>query len=209
MSATKVRQSRVATSAADYAHKHRDSPIAKACSDVGPLMVTDSVRADIVHAVSLSDLRRAYALGVCSASHGFAADVHQTYSGLWPHLSPADYLAEWVGVACHWHKGIGGETEQCSEDQAEAWEAQRFASCDQWAAELVTVAPVWYVDWLARLVHPPKWLYLVELGAAQWLGAPAPSAPAEDWGDKVRRQWARRAQGAEQVARVVEALEEF
>lgn len=155
---TAVRQTRAATDAGAYAHKHRDSPIAKACSDVGAVLVTSSVRSDIAHGVSRRDLARAYGLGVCSASHGFPADVHQHASGLWPELSPADYLVRWVETALQWatvHNGQAG-----SIDEQDAWEATRVAQLDQWA-------------------------------------------------EKMRLQWTRRAQGIAQVERVVKELEQF
>lgn len=200
------------STAVDYAGRHSDSPIALACSTVGPVRVVDNLRADIAHGVSTRDLRRAYALGVCSASSGFAPDVHQHDSGLWPDLSPADYLARWIRTALQWadKSMLARMADNCgSLDEQDRYEAARSARLDQWAAELVTVAPAWYVDWLARLIHPPKWGYLVEIGAAQWLGEPKPYRIETDWAEKVRRQWTRRAQGIAQVARVVKALEEF
>jgi len=84
---------------ATYWARHPDSPLARACSDVGAVRVSDTLRADIAHRVSTTDLRRAYALGVISATDGLLPDVHQHDSGLWPDLSPADYLAEWITTA--------------------------------------------------------------------------------------------------------------
>lgn len=202
-----VRQSRAATDAGAYAHKHRDSPIAKACGDVGPVQVTSTVRADIAHACGRHELARAYGLGVCSVSHGFAPDVHQHASGLWPELSPADYLVRWVETALQWAQTFDDRVG--SVDEEEAYDAAKLAQIDQWAAELVAVAPVWYVDWLARLVHLPKRRYLVEIGACHFLGAPRPMPVDAEWADKVRRQWQRRAQGIRQVEHVAKALEVF
>lgn len=205
---TKVRQTRAATDAGGYAHLHRDSPLAKACADVGAVLVADSDRADIAHAVGRHELARAYGLGICSRVHGFRPDVHQTYSGLWTSLAPADYLAQWISTGLQWADG-STDSRVGSIDEQEAYEAARLAQLDQWAAELVKVGPVWFVDWMQRLIHPPKWQYLVEIGAAQWLGASKPFRHADEWAEKMRRQWTRRAQGIAQVERVVKELEQF
>lgn len=205
---SKVRQTRAGTDAGGYAHLHRDSPLAKACADVGAVLVDDSDRADIAHRVGRHELARAYGLGICSKVHGFRPDVHQTYSGLWTNLAPADYLAQWISTGLQWADG-DTSTRVGSIDEEEAYDAARLAQIDQWAAELVATAPAWFVDWMGRLIHLPKWRYLVEIGACHFLGAPRPIKVEAEWADKVRRQWQRRAQGIRQVETVVKALEQF
>lgn len=183
-----------------YSADHPDSPLAQAWDVCGAVKVTDSLRADIAHCVDRHDLRRAYALGLISKQSGQPADVHQADSGLWPTLSPADYLAEWISVGCAWHLSGGGAprcTEPGDDDNANraALDALDHAEqVQQWATELVQLdgLPAWWSDWAARLVHPPKFAYLVELGAAAWLGAPAPAVLTEPWAIKVRKQWANR-----------------
>lgn len=192
----------------DYAALHRDSPVARAVDVVGPVRVTDSLRADIAHRVSRRDLARAYGLGVCSATAGLAADQHQHASGLWPELTPADYLAEWITTACQWHTTGGSRVSDAVDpDGADVHAASRLARLDQQAAELEAVAPAWFTDWACRLVHPPKWEYLIELGGHQWLGEPVPVRPDHEWASKMDGQWARRIRSGEHVDAVVRALE--
>lgn len=191
-----------------YSDVHPDSPIARGYDIAGPVNVPAD-RADIAHSVSVSELRRAYSLGVCSATRGLAPDSHQMETGLAPQIDNAsDYLAWWIGQALSWADqpdDIGA----VNPDESDAWHAARLAQIDQWAAELVTVAPVWFVDWAGRLIHPPKWQHLIELGAAQWLGAPAPHTPGDQWADRMGRQWAARLRSGEHVAAVVRDLEQF
>lgn len=190
-----------------YSTCHPDSPIALGFDLAGPVHVPTD-RADIAHAVGRKELERAYGLGICSASHGLAPDVHQVASGLWINevVNASDYLARWISTGVHWSTV---DISASNPDEVDAYNADRTARIDQWAAELVTFAPAWYVDWLARTVHPPKWAYLVEQGAHVWLGAPAPYPIADGWVEKVNRQWARRVASGEHVDAVVRELETF
>lgn len=190
-----------------YSTCHPDSPIALGYDLAGPVHVP-SDRADIAHAVGRKDLQRAYGLGICSASRGLAPDSHQVATGLWVGEidHPADYLARWISTGVHWSTVAPADVNPDAED---AYEADRLARIDQHAAELVDIAPAWYVNWLARTVHPPKRAYLVELGAAAWLDAGAPITPSDGWVDKVNRQWARRVASGEHVDAVVRELEQF
>lgn len=191
-----------------YSTCHPDSPIALGYDLAGPVHVPAD-RADMVHAVGRKDLQRAYGLGICSATRGLEPDSHQVATGLWigDISHPADYLAKWISTGVHWSAVDNTPAEDL--DAEDEYNAARLAQLDQWAAELCTFTPSWFVDWLVRTVHPPKWAYLVERGAATWLDAGAPLTPAADWATKVDRQWARRIASGEQVDKVVHELEQF
>jgi hypothetical protein len=187
------------TAAANYWARHKDSPIAQACGTVGIVRVPDNLRADIASEVSRKDLQRAYGLGIISASAGLAPDQHQVESGLWQDLAPSDYLVNWIKTGCNWSTSNGCSTS--SNDRPAELEAEgQREMLDAWAAELVTVAPSWFVDWLDRTVHAPKFDFLVELGAAEWLGAGAPAIPATDWAGKAARKFTCRTRKNSQVA---------
>lgn len=196
-------------SARTYSACHPDSPIALGFDHAGPVHVPAD-RADIAHAVGRKDLQRAYGLGICSASRGLEPDCHQVATGLWVGEidHPADYLAMWITTGVKWAVA-DIRSERVDVDAEDAYNADRTARIDQWAAELVTFAPSWYVDWLARTVHPPKWGYLVELGAEQWLEAGTVADPGAEWVGKVQRQWARRIASGEHVDAVVAEIEQF
>jgi len=120
---------------------------------------------------------------------------------------PADYLAWWISTAIQWHTRPSDAGED--PDAADAYEAARLADIDQWAAELVQVAPVWFVDWMGRLIHAPKWVLLVEMGAQAWLDGPTPRDPQTDWSVKMGRQWGRRFESSEIVERVTHGLRDL
>lgn len=187
-----------------YSARHPDSPIALGWDEAGPVRV--GYRGEIAHAVSSSDLKRAYGLAVCSST-GEAVDVHQSITKLWPDLTPADYLVKWIRTALTW--ADAHDIGDCSVDQQEAWDAGRLADYDQVQAELAQVAPLWFTDWLDRLLHRPKIDMLIELGAHEWLNAGAPYPRDEAWAVKMGVQWRRRLQSGEQVARVIRELEVF
>lgn len=191
-----------------YSTCHPDSPIALGFDLAGPVHVPAD-RADIAHAVGRKDLQRAYGLGICSATRGLEPDSHQVATGLWiGEIShPADYLTRWISTGVK-YSDIG-TPEGDNPDAEDAYQAARLAQIDQWAAELVGFAPAWFVDWIGRTVHPPKWAYLVEIGAHQWLDAGRPVPPVAGWVDKVDRQWARRIASGEHVDAVVRELGQF
>jgi hypothetical protein len=182
-----------------YGARHPDSPIALAWDIAGPVHVDDVLRPDIAHAVSLKMLRQAYALGVVSAT-GLPADVHQTETCLWPDLAPTDYLATWITTACAWAReerraAVDEPSDDANADRAEQNAIEHAGVVARWAADLVVddQVPAWFVAWLGRTVHAPKFTYLVELGAWAWLGALEPVAPEAGWAVKVDRQWRTRA----------------
>ena len=190
-----------------YSVLHPDSPITLGFDHAGPVHVPTD-RADLAHAVSRKDLATAYGLGVCSATRGLEPDSHQVATGLRLDLThPSDYLAWWVSTALQWHRKPSDDGE--NPDEADAYEAARVAQLDQWAAELVAIAPVWFVDWLTRLIHKPKWELLVEMGAQAWLDGPTPRDPQTDWSVKMGRQWARRFESSEIVERVTHGLRDL
>lgn len=186
-----------------YSADHPTSPLAQAWDVCGPVKVDDRLRADIAHCVDRHDMRRAYALGLISKQSGRPADVHQADSGLWADLTPADYLAEWITVGCAWHVSGGTSAPRCDEpsdehnaDRALLDDIDHAEQVQVWATDLVGLGeqlPAWWSEWAGRLLHPPKFAYLVELGAHTWLDAPAPAALADRWAVKMRRQWANRA----------------
>lgn len=192
---------------AAYSAVHPDSPIARGWDIAGPVRVGD--KSDLVHAVGSTELRRAYGLGIISASSGLPADVHQVETGLRLDLvHPADYLVWWVSQGLQWADQPSTDLTGVNPDLEDEYESARLARIDQYAAELVQIAPVWFVDWLARLIHPPKWVWLVEQGAHIWLDGDTPRPVDADWFGKMVRQWQRRFESAEIVTRVTEQLRE-
>ncbi len=60
--------------------------------------------------------------------------------------------------------------------------------------------PVEVVDWLARLVHPPKRAYAEMYALHKLAGGPCPADPGEGWAGKARARFDRLARKAEQVS---------
>lgn len=186
-----------------YSANHPQSPLALAWDIAGPVLVTDNLRADVAHAVDRTMWRRAYALGLISTGHGFRADEHQTYSGLFQDLAnPADYLAKWVETGCQW---AAGEKRDAIDQRAERTreEPEPVDELDSWAQTLVGSAdtPSWWVSWGSNLVYASKFEYLVRLGAHAWLGAPAPRDPGTGWSKKMDAQWIRRSARCERLSK--------
>jgi hypothetical protein len=173
-----------------YSARHPESPIALAWDTSGPVHVADHLRADIANAVGRRDLQRAYGLAIISASAGLEPDVHQHETGLWPDIAhPADYLTTWIRTGLQWADGTADDVDPDADDKYAEMVA---AEVDEWAVELVKCAPAWYLDWAGRLVHPPKYEYLIRLGAHQWLGTAEPADPGTGWSRKIDAQWSRR-----------------
>lgn len=184
-----------------YSANHPLSPLALAWDVAGPVLVTDNLRADVSHAVDRTMWRRAYALGLISTDHGFRADEHQTYSGMFQDVAnPADYLVRWIETGCQW---AAGEKQGAIDSRAERTreEPEPVDELDEWARDLALSAttPAWWQEWAGNLVYAPKFEYLVRLGAHAWLGAVEPRDPGTAWSEKMRKQWGRRSARCERV----------
>lgn len=161
--------------AADYAVVHAASPIADAARKVGAVRLADRMRPEIEHAVSTRDLRRAYGLGILSATTGLAPDVHQQESGLWADVEESEYLVRWIRA------GV----------DATSWDTGR----DAWAEGAPLVTPPATVDeYLLRLVCPDKAAFAAACVDALAAGEEMPTCDAK-WCDQVRtrvqKHWRR------------------
>lgn len=185
---SRVHASRPVRGAADYYHAHRDSPIALACGQVGAVTVSEAIKPEIEHAVGPRDLRCAYGLGIISRLGTCPADVHQHESGLWPDVTPDEYLVRWISTGVKWHR----QGPLALDPPRESWDDLEAA----YNAPAVAVEPAAVVvrpvrprleAYLQRLVHPPKVDYAYEVLEALESGVAVPEL-GERWADDVVRK---------------------
>lgn len=186
---SRVHAGRAPRGAADYYHAHRDSPIALACGQVGAVTVSEAIKPEIEHAVGPRDLRCAYGLGIISRLGTCPADVHQHESGLWPDVTPDEYLVRWISTGVKWHRQgpLALDPPRESWDDLEA--AYNAPAVVVGQVDSVSIRPVRpRLDaYLQRLVHPPKVDYAYEVLAAFESGRPVPELD-ERWADDVVRK---------------------